>query len=120
MDTVFLQGLELRAVIGVHDWERAFAQRLRVDLRLSVDTAPAARSDALEDAVDYARLAEALTRTAAESNDQLIETLADRLAMQALENPAVQRVQLTLHKPGAVPAAQGVGVTIERSQQEAL
>ena len=119
MDTVFLQGLELRAVVGVHDWERAFAQRLRLDVRLDVDVAAAAASDALADAVDYAALSERLTRTAAESRCQLIETLAERLARTVLETGGIRQVELTLHKPGAVPAAQDVGVTIIRSHPEA-
>ncbi len=119
MDTVFVQGLELRAVIGVHDWERAFAQRLRVDVRLAVDTRPAAASDALDNAVDYAALAEQLMQTAAASRCQLIEALAEQLAGCVLAYPVVREVELTLRKPGALPAAQDVGVTITRSQQEA-
>lgn len=119
MDTVFLQGLELRSVIGVHAWERAFAQRLKLDLRLTVDTRAAAASDALEDAVDYASLAERLAQTAETADCQLIEALADRLATAVLEDPAIQSVDLTLHKPGALPAATDVGIVITRSQQEA-
>ncbi|TQF00031.1 MAG: dihydroneopterin aldolase [Spiribacter salinus] len=119
MDTVFLQGLELRSVIGVHAWERAFAQRLKLDLRLAVDTRAAAASDDLADAVDYAGLAEQLTQTAAAADCQLIEALADRLAATVLSHAAIQSVDLTLHKPGALPAATDVGVAITRSQQEA-
>lgn len=117
MDTLFVQELELRAVIGVHDWERTFAQRLRVDLVLGVDTTTAAASDDLSHTVDYASLAERLTEAAEQSACQLIETLAERLAELALAQPGVAWVKLTLHKPGALPAAKSVGVTIERPAQ---
>jgi len=119
MDTVFLQGLELRSVIGVHAWERAFAQRLKLDVRLAVDTRAAAASDNLADAVDYAGLADQLKQTAEAADCQLIETLADCLAATVLRHPTIQSVELTLHKPGALPAATDVGVAITRAQQEA-
>jgi dihydroneopterin aldolase len=49
----------------------------------------------------------------------LIDALADRLAAVVLSHAAIQSVDLTLHKPGALPAATDVGVAITRSQQEA-
>lgn len=114
MDTLFIQELELRAVIGVHNWERAFAQQLRLDLVLGVDTELAAKTDDLMHAVDYSALTERLKETAAQSGFQLIETLAAHLADEALDQAGVRWVKLTLHKPGALPAAKSVGITIER------
>ncbi len=118
MDTVFLERLSLRSVIGVHDWERAFAQHLELDLALSVDTRPAAASDALDDAVDYAALSEQLVQLAAGADCRLIEALAARLAEAVLANPAIRQVELALRKPGALPGARSVGVKLIRSQTE--
>jgi dihydroneopterin aldolase len=118
MDTVFLQGLELRSVIGVHAWERAFAQRLRLDVALTTSIQAAATSDALDDAIDYAALAETLTARARQAHYALIEALAEDLAAIALKDPRIQCVELTLYKPGALPDAQSVGVNITRSQSE--
>ena len=117
METLFIQELELRAVIGVHDWERTFAQRLRVDLVLRVNTEMAAKTDDLAHAVDYSALAERLQELAAQSAYALIETLAARLADEVLEQAGVHWVRLTLHKPGALPKAKSVGITIERSMK---
>ncbi len=119
MDEVIIEGLELKAVIGVHDWERAFAQRLCVDLVMRVDTAPAAASDTLDDALDYASVAEQLREFAAQSGYQLIETLAEQLAATVLAMPVIHQVTLTLWKPGAVPAARNVGVRITRKRGSA-
>lgn len=118
MDEVIIEGLALKAVIGVHDWERAFAQRLAVDVVMAVNTAPAAVSDALEDAVDYAMVSERLREIAAQSQYTLIEALAEKLAEAVLAMPAVAQVTLTLWKPGAVPAARNVGVRITRENGE--
>ena len=118
MDTVFLEALTLRSVIGVRSWERSFAQRLELDLNLSVDTRRAAATDVIDAAVDYAALSERMTQRAAEADCQLIETLAERLAIAVLEDSRIESVELTLRKPGAVPAARNVGVRIIRSQSE--
>jgi len=114
MDTVFLKGLRIESVIGVHAWERAIRQRLEVDLELAVDTAPAAASDRLEDAVDYAALAGILARTAAEADCRLLEALAERLAAAVLTASGGRWLRLTLRKPGAVPTAATAGISIER------
>ena len=118
MDTVFLERLALRSVIGVHAWERAFAQHLELDVTLSVDTRAAASSDSIDDALDYAAVSERLVQLAADADCQLIETLASRLADAALADPRVRQVEIVLRKPGAVPAARNVGVKLVRSQAE--
>lgn len=118
MDTVLIEGLKLRSVIGVHAWERAIRQRLQLDLALTVDTSAAGQSDAIEDAVDYAELSARLTQLAEAAEWQLIEALAEQLAQAALTDRRIKTVTLTLRKPGALPAARSVGVTIIRSQTE--
>jgi len=79
MDEVIIEGLSLKAVIGVHDWERAFAQRLAADVVMAVDTSAPAASDALGDAVDYAAIADRL-RTVAEASECLLDRAARRAA----------------------------------------
>lgn len=117
MDCIFIEGLELRARIGVWDWERQLDQRLRVDLELGVDTRPAAASDALEDAISYAAVAECLRETAADTAYQLLESLAEHLADGVRQRFAVPWLRLTVHKPGAVAGTRSVGVRIERAQE---
>ncbi len=52
-DTIQLRELEVDCIIGINPSERTHPQRLRVQLELSVDTEAAARSDRLEETVDY-------------------------------------------------------------------
>jgi dihydroneopterin aldolase len=47
---------------------------------------------------------------------ELIETLAERIAAMLLLEFATSRVLVQVDKPGAVPAAQTVGVRIVRSR----
>ncbi|MCS4505277.1 Dihydroneopterin aldolase [wastewater metagenome] len=114
MDSVFIEGLELRARIGVWDWERALNQRLRLDLELAADVAAAAASDELADAVSYADVAAWLVEAAGASDFRLLEALAEHLADGVRTRFGVSWLRLSLTKPGAVAGARGVGVRIER------
>ena len=47
-----------------------------------------------------------------------VEALANDLAKICLEEPGVQRVIISVEKPGAVRFAESVGVELERSKDE--
>jgi len=117
MDIVYIQALELDAVIGVYEWERQVEQRLLLDLELGVDNKKAAVSDNLDDALDYFQISQRVRAFVVEQRVQLVETLAERIA-QLLQNEfSVPWVKVKLAKPGAVSFAADVGVVIERGDR---
>ena len=117
MDAVRIRGLKVEAIVGVHDWERRLPRPVVIDLELATDAARAAKADALKDALDYAAVAKAVTEFVGASQFQLVETLAERLAEKLRAQFGVAWVRLEVHKPGAVPGAQDVSVSIERGQR---
>lgn len=114
MDRVFIEGLEVDTVIGAYDWERGIRQCLRLDLSLGWDNRPAAAADDLSLALDYAAVTARVQAFAQEAEFILVETFAERLAQTLLSEFQIPWLRLKLTKPGAVPAACGVGVEIER------
>ncbi len=114
MDTVLIQDLEVRCVIGVHAWERRVRQRLLLDLELDVDVTGAAREDDLAQTIDYAAVCSQVSELAQAGEFRLIETLAVRAAEALLETTVASRVTVTVHKPGAVRQAARVGVRVTR------
>ncbi|WP_433885495.1 dihydroneopterin aldolase [Pseudomonas vranovensis] len=114
MDRVFIEGLEVDTVIGAYDWERGIRQCLRLDLSLAWDNRPAAAGDDLTKALDYASVSARIQAFAEQSEFQLVETFAERLAAVLMSEFQIPWLRLKLTKPGAVPAASGVGVEIER------
>jgi hypothetical protein len=52
-DKIRINGLFLRTIIGINHDEREHKQDVLINLSLSVDTRPAARTDQIEDAVNY-------------------------------------------------------------------
>ncbi|MDP4536154.1 dihydroneopterin aldolase [Alkalimonas collagenimarina] len=116
MDSVFIKKLCIDTVIGVYEWEKAIQQRLELDLELSCNTAVAAAQDDIRQALDYSVIAQQVTDLVTAEPIELIETVAERVATLLLANFSTDRVQVTVHKPGAVPTAQTVGVRIVRER----
>ena len=113
-DIVFIRGLNAASVIGCYGWERDIRQTLVIDLELKADFTRAAQTDALEDALDYAAISRRLIDVCDESRFQLLEALAEHLAAIMLREFSIERLRMTITKPGAVAEAEGVGVVIAR------
>ena len=117
-DRITVSGLRGHGFHGVYPEERATGQTFLVDAVLELDTAPAAATDDLTRTVNYAELAQQLHALLVGEPVDLLETLAQRLADRCLAHPAVDAVEITVHKPDAdlgVPAAD-VTVSIRRER----
>ena len=117
MDIVYIKALKVDAVIGVYDWERDIRQPLVLDLELASDTRRGAATDAIEDALDYAAISQAVLALVSASSFQLLESLAEAVAALVLEDFQVPWLRLRIGKPGAVAEADDVGVVIERGER---
>jgi dihydroneopterin aldolase len=117
-DLIRLRGLRVFGRHGVHEFERRDGQEFVIDATLWVDTRPAAGTDDLSHTVDYGALADRLAGVAGGPPMRLIETLAQRLVLACLSDPAVQEAEITVHKPHA-PIAHpfaDVSVTVRRGR----
>ena len=119
-DRLAVLGIEAIGHHGVFDFEKRDGQVFKVDLTLGLDTRPAARSDDLQDTVDYGSLV-AQVKTAVESDPvDLIESLAQRVAGVCLSGGRVEWVRVTVHKPDAPIDAvfADVALTIRRDARD--
>ena len=115
MDRVFIENLIVETVIGIFDWEREIRQAVSLDLEMEFDIRRAAETDAIEDTLDYKAVSKRLIHFIEQSEFQLVESLAEQCAAIVLAEFPVQRLWLTLRKPGAVRGSSAVGVIIERN-----
>jgi 7,8-dihydroneopterin aldolase/epimerase/oxygenase len=76
-------------------------QDFRIDVTLEMDLGPAAASDDVADTLHYGELADRLATVVAGEPVNLIETLADRLAVVCMTDPRVEAATVTVHKPQA-------------------
>ncbi|HUG04428.1 MAG TPA: dihydroneopterin aldolase [Steroidobacteraceae bacterium] len=116
MDRIFLTALSADAIIGIYDWEREVRQRVEIDLEMWVDLSAAAKSDSINDTLNYKSLAKRLLAFVQESRFRLVEALAGEIARIVLAEYPVARVRVTVHKPGAIRDSRDVGVVIERGR----
>ena len=116
VDRIFLTALSADAIIGIYDWEREVRQRIEVDLEMWVDLRAAAASDSIEDTLNYKAVAKRVLAFVQDSRFRLVEALAGEIARILLAEFLIERVRVTVHKPGAVRHSRDVGVIIERGR----
>lgn len=103
--TVGIKKLRIDCVIGVEKWERLEEQPLFVDLSVVYDVRRCAKSDALEDGVDYRALADLCREVAVEGRFQLIECYASQLLELVIARFPVFSAKIGVEKPGALKGA---------------
>jgi dihydroneopterin aldolase len=118
LDEIALTGLRAFGRHGVFDFEREQGQRFVVDVSCTLDLSSAATADDLGQTIDYGALAQAVAADIERDPLNLIEALADRIALTCLRYDAIQCVEVTVHKPQApMPVdVADVAVTLTRSR----
>jgi dihydroneopterin aldolase len=113
-DEIRIEQLEVFTVIGVLEHERKGLQRLTVSISFSPYQQTRDLADNIEKAINYSAVAEETKRFAREQTVNLVETLADRLAVHLLKTFLIQRVTIELRK-FALQDAKYVSATVTRS-----
>ncbi len=98
---IVISGLKVFAFHGCLPEERARGQNFFIDVEVEYDFSAAASSDALDDAVDYNRLANELHAIASTETYDLLETLVMRLGDHILADPRISAAVVRVHKPEA-------------------
>ena len=114
MDKVFIRNLEVESIIGIFQWEREVKQLISVDIEMDFDNTKAAKSDSIEDALNYKLVGKRVTAYIKGSKYKLVETLAEKISQIILKEFPVDRVKITLSKPGAMRGSKSVGISIVR------
>ena len=117
-DVIFLRDLKTETVIGIYDWERKIRQTLSFDFEFPGDIRRAAKTDHIDDTLNYKSVAKRVLAFVETTEYQLIETLAEHVAQLILREFAIEWVKVTVSKPGAVRGSRDVGVTITRTRAD--
>jgi len=111
---IHIEQLEISARIGVPEEERAAPQRLTVSISFSPYHAADDLADKIENAINYSSVVEETKNFVRDQSVNLIETLADRLAMHLLKNFRIQKITIELRK-FPFEDAKYVSVTLTRT-----
>ena len=113
-DIIYIKDLRVQAIIGIFGWEREVRQEVSIDSEMAFDCKRAAKTDAIEDTIDYKKITKGIIKFVEESEFQLQETLAESIAELVKNKYKVNSLKLRVSKPGALRHAEDVGVIIHR------
>lgn len=114
---VFVRDLVLQCIIGVHPHERHLAQRVRLNVDLTVEDTCASTADDVANVVSYEDVVEGVRALAARGRVRLVETLAEEVAALCLGDPRVASARVRVEKLDVFADAASVGIEIERRRQ---
>lgn len=122
LDQIQIQRISAHGYHGVYEEERTAGQVFDVDVVLHLDGRPAARSDSLDQTVNYAEIAEHVRSIVEGPSVNLLETLASRIAAAVFADGRVLAADVEVHKPNApIPVRFGdVSCAIRRFADEDL
>lgn len=115
MDIISIKQLAIESSIGVKAWEKQVKQVLSLDIDYATDATTIAINDDLNDAVDYAAMAEKTTEFVQQQHWQLLETLAERLSQYLIKEFTLTWLKLTISKPSPIENTKAVIMCVERS-----
>ena len=110
------QALDACAVTEIDVAHRCLRIGTELQTKGHAEAAECARSDAIDDTLNYKSVAKRVLAFVESSRYQLVEALAGEIARIVLEEFKVARVKVTVHKPGAIRHSRDVGVVIERAR----
>lgn len=110
---IFLREVLLDANIGIHDFERAGAQRLVINVDVFVPLAVSTpRHDRISEVLDYDFVRLTVRRRIEQGHINLQETLVDDIARALLAHPGVAAVRVASEKPDVYDDVEAVGVEV--------
>jgi 7,8-dihydroneopterin aldolase/epimerase/oxygenase len=119
MDSIHLTGIRCYGYTGYLAEEQVLGQWFEVDVKLWLDISTAAKTDAIEDTVDYRSVIAKVQHLVKTSKFALIERLVATIADSILiECDRISRVQVTLSKPAAPIPDFGGKITIELTRSK--
>lgn len=111
---IYIKNWVVDAAIGIHPHEQNKKQKIRLNITLYQHDTIGFSSKKVADVVDYEAHKNNLQALIDIKHEALIETLADRIAQNCLQDEKVTRVIVELEKLGILPGTESCGVIIER------
>lgn len=115
MDKIFINDLQVETVIGIFDWEREIKQTISINLEMEFDISKAAKSDDINDSLDYKKVSKRIISLCENADSYLVENLIEKIAQVVLKEFPVSKVTVSLEKPGALRGSKSVGIKITRA-----
>ncbi len=107
---ITVSGIRFHAYHGLTKLERQVGVRHKVDVILTADISKAAKSDSIDDTMDYRAIHDLVVRVGRENSFHLIETLASRICGEILRDFRCDQVEVSVCKE--TPVLDGILDTV--------
>lgn len=114
---VFVRDLTLESYIGIYDHEKQTAQKIRINVDLSVMEKDANLQDNIDNVVCYEKIVCNIETIVQSGHVNLVETLAENIAEMSLQDARVSTVRVRIEKLDAFKNTASVGIEIERHRK---
>ncbi len=118
LDKIHIRDLLVRCIVGIFPHEREVPQDVYINVTMHADYRRACTSDDIADTVNYKSVKKSILSLLEDSKFYLIEKMADEVARICLKEPRIERVDITIDKPGALRFARSVAVEITRCRDD--
>lgn len=117
MDKIYIRNLTVRCIIGINQDERINEQDVVINITMDSDLEKASLSDDINDTVDYKKIKKQVYELVLSSKYFLIEKMAKEIADVCLSFVGIEKVLVSVDKPGALRFADSVAVEIAREKK---
>ena len=113
---VLIKDLELKMLIGIHNFEKNKKQRVRFNLVINIDQNLFPNDNDLKSIVNYEQVIKTIKRITAKKHYPLLETLAEKIFSKLFENLRIKKILLRIEKLDVIKNTSSVGVEIEKTR----
>jgi len=116
LSRIHIKDLRLRTFIGFNDEEQRKRQDVVVNIRIDYDALPAARGDAVAEALDYKTITKEVIAHVEDNRFLLLEKLVNDLVEIAMAHRPAVHAEVEVDKPHALRFSDSVSLTMSASR----
>ncbi|MES2961821.1 MAG: dihydroneopterin aldolase [Pseudomonadota bacterium] len=109
-----IKNLKLQTILGVHLWEEKINREIIINVEIESDFVKSLQSDDINDTIDYDLITTKIKNLIASKRFKLVETMAQNIMDEIMQDSRVKRCKIEIDKVGAVEAVESFSVTIEQ------
>ena len=114
---IHIKNLALRTIIGANAWERKKKQDVIINIEMEFDPRKAAKSDKIQDTLDYKKTKRELIDVVEKSRCKLLEALATKVLRSIMKNQKVLSAHIQIDKPHALRFAESVSIEMKADKE---
>ena len=117
---ILVNNLVLKALIGIHDFEKNKKQKISISLSIKVSDDLKKTEDNIENVVSYEHIVNDIKSIVNEGHIGLLETLAERITKICFSEKRILSVRVKIEKLEVFKETESVGIEIYRENNSVL